>query len=29
VGEHNREIYAGELRLGEEDLAALRTKGVI
>jgi len=27
VGEHNREIYTGDLGLAEEDLAVLRTKG--
>jgi formyl-CoA transferase len=29
VGEHNREIYAGELGLGESEIAMLSTKGII
>ncbi len=29
VGEHNREIYVGDLGLGDKELAALRTKGVV
>jgi crotonobetainyl-CoA:carnitine CoA-transferase CaiB-like acyl-CoA transferase len=29
VGEHNREIYCGELRMSKEDLVALRASGVI
>jgi crotonobetainyl-CoA:carnitine CoA-transferase CaiB-like acyl-CoA transferase len=29
VGEHNREIYAGEMGLGEDELAALERKGII
>ena len=29
VGEHNREVYVGELGLDEDELAALRTKGIV
>ena len=29
VGEHNHDIYSGELRLSDQDLAALRDKNVI
>ena len=29
VGEHNREIYGGELQLGDQDLAALKAAGAI
>ncbi len=29
VGEHNREIYADEMKLGEDELASLARKGII
>ncbi|MCH8284058.1 MAG: CoA transferase [Chloroflexi bacterium] len=29
IGEHNREIYGGELQLGDQDLAALKAAGAI
>jgi formyl-CoA transferase len=29
LGEHNEEVYIGELGLGEEELALLKTNGVI
>jgi formyl-CoA transferase len=29
IGEHNREVYVGELGLTEDEMAALQTKSVI
>ncbi|HCA88319.1 MAG TPA: formyl-CoA transferase, partial [Streptomyces sp.] len=29
LGEHNEEVYGGELGLGDEDLRLLKTSGVI
>jgi formyl-CoA transferase len=29
IGEHNREIYTGELGMGEQELQGLQEKGVI